>query len=1094
MARESFVFPTSFAQERLWFLDQLEPDSAAYNRPVAFRLAGPLDVGLLERCLNEIVRRHGALRATFSAPEGRLVQVIASSLPLSLSVLDLSELAGSQREAEARRLAAEEARCPFDLAEGPLVRITLLRLGEEHHILLFVTHHIVFDAWSAKVLAQECKALYDAMAAGRAPALPELPIQYPEFARRQREGVGTEAFEAGRAYWRERLGGELPALDLPGDRPRPPERSMRGATESFVLPGSLSASLRDLGREEDATLFMTLLAAFKVLLYRYTGQEDIVVGVPVAGRNRVEVEDLIGLFTSPLALRTDLAGNPTFRELLRRVRRVALEAYGHREYPFTELLAELQPERDLSRTPIFQVMFNFENIPERPVAAGGLGIEELELDRGTALLDLTLEIIQKREGLSCSLAYSRDLFDAATIARLAGHYRVLLEGIVADPDRRLSALPILTQAERQQLLLEWNDTAADYPSDACVHELFEAQVERTPDAVAVVCGDRQLTYRELNARANQLAHCLRKRGVGREVLVGVFLERSPEMVVGVLGVLKAGGAYVPLDPRYPPARVAYMLKDSRARLLLTQEQRLQDLPRHDAEVLCLDQRHTLCEREDDANPESVNRPDDLAYVIYTSGSTGRPKGVLTPHRGVVNYLAFLAQAYRLSESDRVLQLAFLSFDASVRDVIGPLTAGARLVLVGDEDARDPAALLATIREHRVTCLLSVVPTLLHSLTEAARDEGGACDSIRLILSSAESLHVPTCRKARDAFAPRARLVNQYGPTECTMTTTYYAIADLDRQEGAVPIGRPIPNAQVYILDRHLNPAPVGVPGELHIGGVGLARGYLNRPELTADRFIPHPFRAEPEARLYKTGDRARYLPDGNIEFLGRFDHQVKVRGYRVELGEIEAVLREHPAVREAVVVVREETPGDKRLAAYVVPEPALPPQTAELHRFLRSRLPDYMVPSAFVVLDALPLTPNGKVDRGALPAPSGLRPELQEAFVAPCTGTERAVARIWSEVLGLEQVGVHDSFFELGGNSLLATQVVSRIRGALQVTLSLRSFFAAPTVAGMAQAVEEADRGEISEPAVVPIPRRAHAANALSRGPGGGLKDETKHG
>jgi len=1001
------ALPLPFAQERLWFLDQLEPGNAAYNISAAYHIRGLLSVAALEQSLNEIVRRHEVLRTTFVMEDGQPVQVIAPALSLTLSVVDSRKLPETKREAEVQRLAVEEALRPFDLARGPLLRATLLWLGDEDHVLFLMMHHIVSDGWSIGIFNRELSVLYEAFSAGKPSLLPELPIQYADFAHWQRRWLQGEVLETPLAYWKQQLDGGLPVLELPTDQPRPAVQTFRGAVQSFVLSSDLTERLQALNRQEDVTLFTTLLAAFKTLLYRYTGQEDIIVGSPVANRSRVETEGLIGFFVNTLVLRTDLSGKPTFQELLGRVREVTLEAHAHHDLPFEKLVEELQPERDLSRNPLFQVMFAFQSAPAEALALRGLAVTPLEVESKAAQFDLTLSTEETRQGLKGVVEYNTGLFDGATIERMIGHFKVLLEGIVADAGQRLSELLLLTEAERHQLLVAWNDTRVEYPQDKCIHQLFEEQVERTPGAVAVVVEEEQLTYGELDRRANQVAHYLRKLGVGPETLVRICVERSLEMVVGLLGILKAGGAYVPLDPAYPQERLTFMLKDTQTAVLLTQQRLVGGLPEHRARVVCLDADWKTIGEESEENLGAKVTDRNLAYVIYTSGSTGRPKGVMNTHRGIRNRLLWMQDAYRLAESDRVLQKTPFSFDVSVWEFFWPLLTGACLVMARPEGHKDSTYLVLLIAEEKITTMHLVPPMLQVFLQE---QELEACDSLRRVICSGEML--PLKLQERFFACLDAGLHNLYGPTEAAVDVTFWP-CERESARRVVPIGRPIANTQIYLLDEYLHVVPVGIPGELHIGGVGLARGYLNRPDLTAEKFVPNPFSDEAGARLYKTGDLACYLPDGNIEFLGRIDHQVKIRGFRVELGEIEAVLGQHSAVQETVVLAREDIPGDKRLAAYVVPHNERAPAISELRDFLKKELPDYMVPSAFVMLDALPLTPNGKVDRRALPAPDTARPELEKTFVTPRTAAEEVLAGIWTKVLGLERVGVHDDFFEL---------------------------------------------------------------------------------
>jgi amino acid adenylation domain-containing protein len=1073
--------PLSYAQERLWFLDRLEPGSGTYNRSWGLRLTGHLDPSALEWALNQILGRHEILRTTILEVDGMPRQMIHPFQPLQLPVSDLSVLPQEAREAQLARIAAQEALRPFDLTRDLVMRPRLFRLGETDHVLALTAHRIAFDAWSAHILTQELTAFYEANVSGGPAPFADPPIQYGDFACWQRQWLQGEVLERLTAFWKKQLGGDLPLLRLPSGQPRPATQTHRVSSQKALISVPVRDALKALGGRENTTLYTVLLAAFCVLLSRYTGQDDILIGSPVAGRTRLETEDMIGLFLNTLILRADLSGAPTFRELLGRLRQVTVAAISHQGLPFEKLVEALKPERGLNRPPLFQVLFNLEDLPERAPVAGTLVIDEFEFETDVSQFDLSLEIINTPKGLSCSLRHSTDLFADPAARRLLGHYQTLLEGIVADPTVPISELPLITPAERHQLLVEWNDTGADYPKHLCVHQLIEDQAERAPEAVAAVAPRGQLTYGELNRKANQLARYLRKRGVGPGVLVGIFVERSLEMMIGLLGILKAGGAYIALDPRYPRARLAYMLKDSRVRLLLSEARVLTDLPGYDGEMLCLDRDHGLFAEEESANLEPVTKPEDLFYVIYTSGSTGVPKGVLIAHRGAVNYLTFLAKSYHLGPSDIVLQVASPSFDASVREIVGPLTAGARVVLVDSLEARDPGVLLSKIQEHGVTCLLSVVPTMLNALIAAAGGVTVDCSSVRLVMVSGESFYWDSLRKARAVFTGASVMVNHYGPAEITMIATHYPVSRSPDEAagGMVPIGRPVPNAQIYILDPHLQPVPIGVPGELYVGGVGLARGYLNLPELTSERFIPNPFTGKPGDRLYRTGDLARYLDEGNVEFLGRLDYQVKVRGYRVELGEIEAVLGQHPSLRQAAVTAIDDAERGTRLIAHVVPARGGKAHPAILRSFLRERLPDFMIPSAFVIVDGMPLTPSGKIDRRALRAPEQARPELETKFVAPRTAVENGLAKIWCDLLGLDQVGVHDNFFDLGGHSLLATRIVSRVREALHVEVGLRWFFEGePTLAGMAEHVEALGRiappgetapGPSTWPCLVPI-------------------------
>jgi amino acid adenylation domain-containing protein len=1036
--------PVSFAQQRLWLLDQLVPGNPFYNIPAAIRLTFPLNVAALEQSLNEIVRRHEALRTTFAVVDGKPVQVIAPSLTMLLPVLDLRTLPQSEREAESLRLATEESRRPFDLAHGPLVRTTLLRLDEADHVFLLTMHHIVCDGWSMGVFSRELAALYTAFARGRPSPLPELPIQYADFAVWQRQRLQGEVLEEQLAYWKQQLA-DLPVLQLPTDRPRPPVSTFRGAQQNVALSKSLTEALKALSQREEVTLFMILLAAFKTLLARYAGQDDIVVGAPIANRNRAEIEGLIGFFVNTLVMRTDLSGDPSFREVLGRVREVALGAYAHQDLPFEMLVEELQPQRDLSRNPLCQIMFQLQNTPSITQQTQSLNPPSLEIKSGTAKFDVTFDLWESPQGLSGQFEYNTDFFDASTIERMAGHFQTLLEGIVVNPEQRLSELPLLTEAERQQLLVAWNATQADYSKETCIHQLFEAQVARTPEAVAVVFEGERLTYRELNRRANQVAHHLQRLGVGPEVLVGICVERSLEMVVGLLGILKAGGAYIPLDPAYPKERLAFMLEDTQTPVLVTQQRLVTGLPEQGAQVVRLDADWEVIAAEGQENPVSAVTANNLAYVIYTSGSTGRPKGVMISHYAICNHMFWMLSAFPLTEADGVVQRTPFSFDASIWEFYAPLLAGARLVMLRPQEYQDSADLVKVIAKHKVTTL-QLIPTLLRVFLEEQGLE--TCNCLRRVFCGGEALTV----ELQDRFFARldADLHNLYGPTEASIDTTFWPCNGESSQQ-VVPIGHPIANMQAYVLDRSLQPVPIGVAGELYIGGAGLARGYLNRFELTAEKFIPNPFSDEPGARLYKTGDLVRHLPDGNVDFLGRIDHQVKLRGFRIELGEVEAVLRQYAGVQEVTILAREDVPDDQRLVAYVVPNQVPAPAIGEMRRFLKERLPEYMIPSAFVLLDVLPLTPNGKVDRPALPMPNTARPELEGAYVAPRSEVERTIATLWQEVLHLAKVGIHDNFFDIGGHSLLMVRVYSKLREALNKGLSMIDLFRYPTVSSLAK-------------------------------------------
>jgi amino acid adenylation domain-containing protein len=1029
-------YPLSFAQQRLWFLDQLEPDSSVYNISFAFRLIGALKVSALEKSTDEIKKRHESLRTTFAAVDGQPNQVIEESTHFKLPLVDLSRLQKSDKESEIHRLCTEEAHRPFDLFQGPLLRMVLVKVDQEDHVLLLTIHHIISDGWSMGVFFRELSILYEAFSLGKPSALPELPIQYADYAIWQRQWLQGEVLESQLNYWKKQLDGALSTLELPADRPRPPLQTYKGDRHAFLLPKSLTVELKTLSAKENATLFMTLMAAFQTLLYRYTGQKDISVGSPTANRNRTEIEGLIGFFVNTLVIRVDLSGDPSFRKLLNRVRETALGALTHQDFPFEKLVEELQPDRDLSRSPLFQVMFGLQNVPMNPLQLSGLKVNPLEQKNDTAKFDLTLFLWEVENGIKGSMEYSTELFDGTRISLMAGHYQTILEGIITDPDTPISQLPLLTQQEQHQLLLDWNNTQIDYPKDQCIQELFEDQAEQNTDSIAVVFEQKSVTYRELNRRSNQLAHYLQRLGVGPDVLVGICVKRSIEMVVALLGVLKAGGAYVPLDPLFPTERLALVLEDAQVAVLLTQKDLISILPETHGTVICLDKDwESVVSQKSEGNPISEVNAEHLAYVIYTSGSTGKPKGVQISHRALVNFLFSMMKEPGLNRQDVLLAVTTLSFDIAMLELLLPLIVGARVVIVSSEEASDGNRLLNRLTDCGAT-VMQATPATWQLLLAA----GWQGDDRLKILCGGEALP----RDLATQLLQRSHsLWNMYGPTETTIWST---VNKLDDKEGPVLIGFPIANTQIYILDQHLQPVPVGIRGELHIGGDGLARGYLNRPELSAERFIANPFDDRPGARLYKTGDLAKYLPDGNIEVLGRLDFQVKVRGFRIELGDIETTLGQHPAVQQSVVIVREDIPGDKQLVAYIVSNDHQTIAVNTLRSFLHKKLPSYMVPSLFEMIDALPLTPNGKIDRRALPAPDRNRRETSEALIAPRDALELQLTKTWEKALGVQPIGVSDNFFELGGHSLLAVRLVTQIEKMLGKNLPLAILFQAPTV------------------------------------------------
>ncbi len=1073
--------PLSFAQQRLWFLDQLEPGSAFYNVPTALRLTGSLDAAVLAQALSEVVRRHESLRTTFAEADGQPVQLIHPPSALALPVEDLGHLDETEREAQAQQLATEEAQQPFDLAAGPLLRVRLLRLSDEQHILLFTMHHIISDGWSMGVLIREVTGLYEAYLKGEASPLAELSIQYADFAVWQREWMSGEVLERELNYWRQQLAGAPPVLELPTDRPRPPVQSIAGARHAFLLPGELSEALRRLSREEGVTLFMTLLAAWQALLSRYSGQGEVVVGSPIAGRNRAEVEPLIGFFVNTLALRTELSGDPSFGELLRRVREVCLGAYAHQDVPFERLVEELQPERSLSHTPLFQALFTLQNHSGGALALPGLSLEALEVEDETAKFDLSLYVTDEPEQQAATIVYNSNLFDAETIGRMAGHFEQLLRAATSDRGQKVLELPLLTVAERRQLLTEFNDTHRALPLDKCVHQLFEEQVERTPGAVAAVYGGQSVTYDELNARANRLARHLVDLGVGSESLVALLARRSIDFLTAMLAVFKAGGAYLPLDPAHPPRRLGQVLSRSGSELILAADEFDETLARVFAEghfeaeasqppVVGLED--LLARAHGSENLPARNVPGNLAYVIYTSGSTGMPKGAMLEQRGMCNHLWAKVETLGVTGADVVAQTATQCFDVSVWQMLTALLAGGRTYIADEELALDSIGQLRMIAEQGIT-ILEIVPSQLRVMVDGVRTmppaERPDLSPLRWLIVNGEPLLPELCRQWFDLY-PATPLINAYGPTECSDDVTQYAIKEPPLGVARMSIGSALPNMRMYVLDKNLSPVPVGVGGELYIGGVGVGRGYRAEPERTAQIFIPDFFGNNPGARLYKTGDLVRYLPDGNLDFLQRVDHQVKVRGFRIELGEVETALCEHASVTESVCVVREEGSGVKRLVAYVAGERVA--GAAELAAHLRGRLPEYMVPSAFVTLDALPLTPNGKVDRRALPEPDYSTFESGQES-APRTPTEEMLAGVWAEVLGLGRVGIHDNFFDAGGHSLLATQLMSRVRATFGIDMPLRLLFESPTVAELARHVESALRtgAGLDAPPIVSVDR-----------------------
>jgi surfactin family lipopeptide synthetase A len=1041
-----WAFPASFSQERLWMVHQLNAESPAYNIPAVFQMTGHLDLPALQEAFQEVVRRHEILRTTFAYTDGVLQQIVSASLKLPIALQDLRELPEAQREQQAARIVDSEIRRPFNLTQGPLLRLQLLRLADAEHILIFDIHHIIADGWSCEILSREVTDLYAAFASGHPSPLRPITLQFADFAVWERKQLHAGNLKGQLDYWKQTLAGALPVLDLPADHPRPARQSFRGAVLPFAIAPDLTDQLREFSRQEQATLFMTLLAVFKVLLHRYCSQTDLLVAAPAANRGLEDLEQLMGFFVNTVVFRTDLSGDPTFRELLRRVRDVTSSAYAHADVPFEKIVEELAPERGLSHNPIFQVLFSLHNQPMQ-LHLPGLQCFRRGVDNGTAKFDLFFELWEEDGGVQGRIEYSTDLFERARIERMAAHFHTLLQGILAGPDRSISALPLLTPVEQRQVLLEWNDTSMDYPADRCVHQIVELQAAATPDAIALEMAGQTCTYRELNQRANQLAYRLRSFGIGPDLRVGILMDRSMEMLQAVLAVWKAGGACLPLDPGYPAERLAYMLADAQAEVVLTQKRLTATLPSTRRWVIVVDE---MVEQSGETeNLPNLTSPEHLAYVLYTSGSTGKPKGVAMHHRPLVNLINWQRGNFRGLASARTLQFSPLNFDVSFQEILSAWCSGSTLVLIQDAARREPEVLLKTLQEQQIERLF--LPFIaLQNLAEAAQEINQLPNCLREVITAGETLQVTPALVRFFENLPDCSLENQYGPTECHVVTSFRLPGPPRTWPLLPPIGRPIANAHIYLLDNHQQPVPMGVPGELCIGGVCPARGYLNQPELTVQKFVPDPFSGVPGTRMYRTGDMARFLPDGQIEFLGRRDQQVKVRGFRIELGEVESILAQHPAVKEAVAGIIEDGPGSKELAGYLVLKENQAPTAAELREFLKEQLPEYMIPSAFIAVKHFPLTPSGKVDRRALTSVQHAPLQVSRELAAPRTETEKVLVEIWAEALEHDQIGVHDNFFDLGGHSLSVMKVVARVRHAFKINVSMVTLFELPTIAEFA--------------------------------------------
>ncbi len=1029
--------PLSFAQERLWFLNQMFQGDASDNIPVAFRLLGPIHLNALEQAFNLILERHQILRCNFKKINKGVVQDINHNIEFEISVRDYSDKPVTDDMIQ--ELVGEEARHSFNFETVPFLKVSLFKIDHDHHILLINMHHIISDGWSMLILYRELSEIYSAIINNRPPELPPLDIQYPDYANWQRSLYNEELLGDQINYWTKRLKGIPEAIELPKDNPRPGVQNFKGRKFPISIEDQLLNKIKKLARENGCTLFMTLSAALKVLLHKYTGQQDIVIGTPIANRDKPETEHLIGLFLNMLVLRGDLAGDPNIKELLSRTKSHTLEAYENQMVPFEKLVEKIQPTRDMSYHPLFQVILQIS--PQHNLTLEGLQCRLFHFDSGTSQYDLALHLFEGSEDLHGYFEYNHTIFNQATIKRMVGHFKELLRSMVANPQVPISQLKVITDQEIE-LIDKWNDTKTDYPSVSSLIELFERQVGLSPDSIAIEFEGEKLSYSQMNERTNQVAHYLQDRGVAVEQMVGVFMERSIEMVVAIYGILKAGGAYLPIDPGYPQDRVDFIINDANLSLILTTTALFSKLPKCESELLAVDQQWELIDQYPDHNPDIDICSTDLAYVIYTSGSTGKPKGVMNEHGAICNRLMWMQERFKLQEDDCILQKTPFSFDVSVWELFWPLLYGARLVIAKPEGHKDNHYLIGLIKRSNITTI-HFVPSMLQVFID--NPEVRDCPSLRRVICSGEALSYELQQQFFKVLP--CELYNLYGPTEAAVDVTCWK-CDRESHLKRVPIGKPISNTQTYILDDNLNLAPIGVPGELYLGGVQIARGYLNRPQLTAERFLPDPFSQQLGSRIYKTGDLVRYLEDGSIDYLGRRDYQVKVRGFRIELGEIESAIRDLSNAKECCVVVREDDPGDKRLVAYMVGSG----QTEGVNRLrssLKKRLPEYMVPSAFMVLEAFPLTPNGKLDRKALPKPAATRDQATE-FTPPKNEVERIIAEIWKNHLSIAKVGSQDNFFDLGGHSLLMISVHSDLEERFNRKISIIELYKFPTISMLA--------------------------------------------